>query len=102
MSAYDMNGSPAPESKGEDSKKISFRFCRECSNMLYPKEDRTTNTLMIQRSHMPRKNARSVVHEMPSTFSRNSELLKLEWLSSTSAANAKTSGRLLTLRSRVA
>lgn len=29
MSAYDMNGSPAPEGKGDDSKKISFRFCRE-------------------------------------------------------------------------
>ncbi|PIA94343.1 hypothetical protein CB0940_08412 [Cercospora beticola] len=50
---------------------------------------------------MPRKNARSVVHETPSTFSRNSEPLKLEWPSSMSAANAKTSGRLLTLRSRV-
>ncbi|KAK3176876.1 hypothetical protein OEA41_008202 [Lepraria neglecta] len=25
---------------------ITFRFCRECSNMLYPKEDRMTNKLM--------------------------------------------------------
>ncbi|PPJ54718.1 hypothetical protein CBER1_06880 [Cercospora berteroae] len=47
MSAYDINGSPAPEGKGDDSKKISFRFCRECSNMLYPKEDRMSNTLMF-------------------------------------------------------
>ncbi|KAI5357057.1 Putative DNA-directed RNA polymerase, M/15kDa subunit [Septoria linicola] len=47
MSAYDMDASPAPEAKGDDSKKISFRFCRECSNMLYPKEDRMSNTLMF-------------------------------------------------------
>ncbi|KAL9076513.1 MAG: hypothetical protein Q9161_000845 [Pseudevernia consocians] len=26
---------------------ITFRFCRECSNMLYPKEDRMTNKLMF-------------------------------------------------------
>ncbi|EME84813.1 uncharacterized protein MYCFIDRAFT_59918 [Pseudocercospora fijiensis CIRAD86] len=47
MSNYEMEDSPAPDSKGEDSKKISFRFCRECSNMLYPKEDRLTNQLMF-------------------------------------------------------
>lgn len=48
MAGYSrMSASPAPETKEADSKKISFRFCRECSNMLYPKEDRTTNTLLF-------------------------------------------------------
>ncbi|KAA6413664.1 MAG: DNA-directed RNA polymerase II subunit RPB9 [Lasallia pustulata] len=45
-----MSASPAP-SEGEQQKKaleqITFRFCRECSNMLYPKEDRLSNTLMF-------------------------------------------------------
>ncbi|KAK4541353.1 hypothetical protein LTR36_008111 [Oleoguttula mirabilis] len=46
MATYDMNDSPAPETRDE-SKKISFRFCRECSNMLYPKEDKLNNVLMF-------------------------------------------------------
>ncbi|KAI9712077.1 MAG: hypothetical protein M1820_001786 [Bogoriella megaspora] len=43
-----MSASPAPE--GEDpSKKIAFRFCRECSNMLNPREDRAgSNNLIFQ------------------------------------------------------
>ncbi|KAL9104586.1 MAG: hypothetical protein Q9187_008883, partial [Circinaria calcarea] len=45
-----MSASPAPsnadqQNKGEEQ--ITFRFCRECSNMLYPKEDRMSNTLMF-------------------------------------------------------
>jgi DNA-directed RNA polymerase II subunit RPB9 len=62
-----MDGSPGPDNKAPDSKKISFRFCREwyvksrvapvtsaqlttllySSNMLYPKEDRLSDTLMF-------------------------------------------------------
>ncbi len=34
------DGKPAQEN-------ITFKFCRECSNMLYPKEDRMTNKLMF-------------------------------------------------------
>ncbi|KAJ5668986.1 hypothetical protein N7462_010056 [Penicillium macrosclerotiorum] len=44
-----MSASPSP-SAGADSKQsdqIHFRFCRECSNLLYPKEDRATNQLMF-------------------------------------------------------
>ncbi|MCJ1379002.1 hypothetical protein MMC17_002101 [Xylographa soralifera] len=47
-----MSASPAPsdaeqqqQTKGQEQ--ITFRFCRECSNMLYPKEDRLNNTLMF-------------------------------------------------------
>ncbi|KAL9041426.1 MAG: hypothetical protein Q9214_004112 [Letrouitia sp. 1 TL-2023] len=44
-------GSPAPshDEQGSKSEKeqITFRFCRECSNMLYPKEDRVNNRLMF-------------------------------------------------------
>ncbi|KAL8951083.1 MAG: hypothetical protein Q9222_002923 [Ikaeria aurantiellina] len=29
-----------------EKEQITFRFCRECSNMLYPKEDRINNKLM--------------------------------------------------------
>lgn len=48
MASYDSPSSQAGEGQKEpESKKISFRFCRECSNMLYPKEDRETNTLMF-------------------------------------------------------
>lgn len=60
-----MSTSPAPESNEPDTKKISFRFCREwyvglhhtayhrnlltmtSSNLLYPKEDNTSNTLLF-------------------------------------------------------
>ncbi|KAM0796109.1 DNA-directed RNA polymerase-like protein II subunit rpb9 [Usnea florida] len=35
----------APPTKAQEQ--ITFRFCRECSNMLYPKEDRMTNKLMF-------------------------------------------------------
>ncbi|KAF3938245.1 hypothetical protein ABW19_dt0205271 [Dactylella cylindrospora] len=31
----------------EASEKITFRFCRECSNMLYPREDRANNRLLF-------------------------------------------------------
>ncbi|TGZ77896.1 hypothetical protein EX30DRAFT_343634 [Ascodesmis nigricans] len=41
-------GSPAPEGARSSKEKVSFRFCRECSNMLYPHEDRVTNTLMFR------------------------------------------------------
>ncbi|KAI9843686.1 MAG: hypothetical protein M1837_006153 [Sclerophora amabilis] len=44
-----MSTSPAPSGSGESRPKeqITFQFCRECSNMLYPKEDEATNTLMF-------------------------------------------------------
>lgn len=29
MASYEMDNSPAPEDKVDDTKKISFRFCRE-------------------------------------------------------------------------
>ncbi|KAE9974940.1 hypothetical protein BLS_008615 [Venturia inaequalis] len=38
----------SPGANAEEEKaagKITFRFCRECANMLYPKEDLETNTL---------------------------------------------------------
>ncbi|KAJ4502852.1 hypothetical protein HRR81_001080 [Exophiala dermatitidis] len=39
-------GSPAP-SEGETKRgEVSYRFCQECSNLLYPKEDRATSTLL--------------------------------------------------------
>lgn len=31
----------------ESSAKVTFRFCRECSNMLYPREDREASQLMF-------------------------------------------------------
>ncbi|KAJ5485488.1 hypothetical protein N7539_005476, partial [Penicillium diatomitis] len=44
-----MSASPvasgAADAKPTDQ--IHFRFCRECSNLLYPKEDRHTNQLMF-------------------------------------------------------
>ncbi|KAL1588685.1 hypothetical protein WHR41_02472 [Cladosporium halotolerans] len=46
MAEY-METDAAAEQPQGDSKKISFRFCRECSNMLYPKEDPTSNLLMF-------------------------------------------------------
>ncbi|KAF2721507.1 hypothetical protein K431DRAFT_71729 [Polychaeton citri CBS 116435] len=48
MSYESMDASPGPDA-GNDSeaKKIAFRFCRECSNMLYPKEDKMNSTLLF-------------------------------------------------------
>jgi len=40
-----MASSPPAQEGPEQPKKITFRFCRECSNMLYPKEDRQNNKL---------------------------------------------------------
>ncbi|EXJ75820.1 uncharacterized protein A1O5_00327 [Cladophialophora psammophila CBS 110553] len=38
--------SPSP-SEGESKRsEVSYRFCQECSNLLYPKEDRATSTLL--------------------------------------------------------
>ncbi|KAJ6120135.1 DNA directed RNA polymerase II 15 kDa subunit [Penicillium sp. IBT 18751x] len=44
-----MSASPSPSAGGDtkQSDQIHFRFCRECSNLLYPKEDRHTNQLMF-------------------------------------------------------
>ncbi|AEO68721.1 uncharacterized protein THITE_2118310 [Thermothielavioides terrestris NRRL 8126] len=42
--------SPAPSTSGERKKpaeQIAFRFCSECSNMLYPKEDEAERKLMF-------------------------------------------------------
>ncbi|KAL2047077.1 hypothetical protein N7G274_001096 [Stereocaulon virgatum] len=36
-----------PHAAPKTQEQITFRFCRECSNMLYPKEDRMTNKLMF-------------------------------------------------------
>ncbi|KAK3671943.1 hypothetical protein LTR78_008118 [Recurvomyces mirabilis] len=46
MASYDeMDTETAPEDTSK--KTISFRFCRECSNMLYPREDDIHNELMF-------------------------------------------------------
>ncbi|KAJ5628786.1 hypothetical protein N7490_011014 [Penicillium lividum] len=43
-----MSASPSPAAGGDAKPdQIHFRFCRECSNLLYPKEDRATNQLMF-------------------------------------------------------
>ncbi|KAI9796618.1 MAG: hypothetical protein M1833_006058 [Piccolia ochrophora] len=45
-----MASSPAEDSSNKPQnnlEQITFQFCRECSNMLYPKEDRLNNTLMF-------------------------------------------------------
>ncbi|KAL1955104.1 hypothetical protein VTO42DRAFT_9038 [Malbranchea cinnamomea] len=45
-----MASSPSAASGGGQPQgvdQIHFRFCRECSNLLYPKEDRATNTLLF-------------------------------------------------------
>ncbi|EQL35877.1 hypothetical protein RJZ56_003790 [Blastomyces dermatitidis] len=44
-----MSASPMSSSgdQSQSSSQIHFRFCRECSNLLYPKEDRNTHTLMF-------------------------------------------------------
>lgn len=44
--SYEMDTDMGDEQKAQ-SKLISFRFCRECSNMLYPKEDEANNQLMF-------------------------------------------------------
>ncbi|KAK4693040.1 DNA-directed RNA polymerase II subunit RPB9, partial [Lecanoromycetidae sp. Uapishka_2] len=41
------NASDTSDSKKPSKEDITFKFCRECSNMLYPKEDRMTNKLMF-------------------------------------------------------
>ncbi|KAH0614682.1 uncharacterized protein H6S33_000318 [Morchella sextelata] len=41
-------GTPAPETRKARHEKVAFRFCRECSNMLYPHEDRLNNTLLYR------------------------------------------------------
>jgi len=42
---------PAPQNSGDRAKKpleqITFRFCSECSNMLYPKEDEVERKLLF-------------------------------------------------------
>lgn len=40
--------SPAPEGRDAQTEKVAFRFCHECSNMLYPREDKMTNQLIFQ------------------------------------------------------
>ncbi|KAJ5788227.1 hypothetical protein N7457_003217 [Penicillium paradoxum] len=44
-----MSDHPSPSAAGAETKQsgqIHFKFCRECSNLLYPKEDRVNNQLM--------------------------------------------------------
>ena len=45
MSSPDPSESSQPT--GSSREQIAFRFCRDCSNMLYPKEDKLSNTLMF-------------------------------------------------------
>ncbi|KAJ5502970.1 hypothetical protein N7463_005844 [Penicillium fimorum] len=44
-----MSASPSSTTGGDNkpSDQIHFKFCRECSNLLYPKEDRVNNQLMF-------------------------------------------------------
>lgn len=49
---------PATEQSG---KKITFRFCRECANLLYPLEDKQANQLMFY--------CRACSYQEPSTTS---------------------------------
>ncbi|CAF9927151.1 MAG: hypothetical protein GOMPHAMPRED_004329 [Gomphillus americanus] len=44
-----MSVSPDPTQQVQQAAEdeVSFRFCRECSNMLYPKEDRNNSQLMF-------------------------------------------------------
>ncbi|KAK7516787.1 hypothetical protein IWZ03DRAFT_312394 [Phyllosticta citriasiana] len=44
MSAY---ASPAPSDSNNEPKKITFRFCEDCSNLLYPRENKENNTLQF-------------------------------------------------------
>ncbi|KAK3114940.1 DNA-directed RNA polymerase II core subunit rpb9 [Teratosphaeriaceae sp. CCFEE 6253] len=48
MTTYEDMEDDAPAVGDQSKKKISFRFCRECSNMLYPKEDPNRNELIFQ------------------------------------------------------
>ncbi|KIV92267.1 hypothetical protein PV10_06724 [Exophiala mesophila] len=43
-----MSAAPSPAASEGDSKRgeVNYRFCQECSNLLYPKEDRATSTLL--------------------------------------------------------
>ncbi|KAL9598600.1 MAG: hypothetical protein Q9179_003853 [Wetmoreana sp. 5 TL-2023] len=46
--AASMNDIQSPTQPAKSEKEqITFRFCRECSNMLYAKEDRINNKLMF-------------------------------------------------------
>ncbi|KAF2766608.1 hypothetical protein EJ03DRAFT_329983 [Teratosphaeria nubilosa] len=45
MASYDEDAIPADVQ--EKAKKVTFKFCRECSNMLYPQEDNTNSRLMF-------------------------------------------------------
>ncbi|KAI1625025.1 putative DNA directed RNA polymerase II 15 kDa subunit [Exophiala viscosa] len=38
--------SPAPSEEQTKRSEVSYRFCQECSNLLYPKEDKATSTLL--------------------------------------------------------
>ncbi|KAF2763271.1 hypothetical protein EJ05DRAFT_32640 [Pseudovirgaria hyperparasitica] len=43
-----MSDSPTSNpDEADQSKKIAFRFCSECSNLLYPKEDKINARLMF-------------------------------------------------------
>jgi len=45
MASHD---SPSDDTTNTQNEKIKFRFCRECSNMLYPREDKETDQLIFQ------------------------------------------------------
>ncbi|THV73848.1 hypothetical protein D6D28_02982 [Aureobasidium pullulans] len=45
MASHD---SPSDDTAVTQNDRIKFRFCRECSNMLYPREDKETNQLIFQ------------------------------------------------------
>ncbi|KAK4898608.1 hypothetical protein LTR27_003780 [Elasticomyces elasticus] len=47
MASHEMEDDALHATDDQSKKKISFRFCRECSNMLYPKEDDVNNQLMF-------------------------------------------------------
>ncbi|KAI9888883.1 MAG: hypothetical protein M1814_006172 [Vezdaea aestivalis] len=53
MSASPASSTPAAgaienaDQAQKNLEQITFRFCRECSNMLYPKEDKEQNKLMF-------------------------------------------------------
>ncbi|KAK5083551.1 DNA-directed RNA polymerase II core subunit rpb9 [Lithohypha guttulata] len=38
--------SPTASEEGAGSGEIAYRFCQECSNLLYPREDRAMNKLL--------------------------------------------------------